>query len=152
MTKKTENPIENDKKFEFFEVTADTGYWAYGNTIEESFENAGLAMFEVMTDTKNVSQNMKKEITIMSEDKVSLLYDWLSELLFLHDTEFIFFSGFKVMITEENNEYKLTADISGEEIDYTKHNQSNEVKAVTFHLMEIQKENGVYKSRVILDL
>ena len=152
MRKKTENNLNNNKKFEFFEVTADTGYWAYGNTIEESFENAGLAMFEVMTNTANVSQIIKKEITVISEDKVSLLYDWLSELLFLHDTEFIFFSEFKVKITKEHTEYKLIAEISGEEIDYTKHNQSNEVKAVTFHLMEIQKENGIYKSRVILDI
>lgn len=149
---KTETPKENDKKFEFFEVTADTGYWAYGNTLEESFENAGLAMFEVMTNTKNVNPLIKKEITIISEDKVSLLYDWLSELLFLHDTEFIFFSEFKVEITKENNNYKIIAEIYGEEIDYNKHNQENEVKAVTFHLMEIEKENEIYKSRVILDL
>jgi SHS2 domain-containing protein len=149
---KTETFKGNNKKFEFFEVTADTGYWAYGNTLEESFENAGLAMFEVMTNTKNVNPLIKKEITIISEDKVSLLYDWLSELLFLHDTEFIFFSKFKVEITKENNEYKLIADIYGEEINYNKHNQANEVKAVTFHLMEIERENKIYKSRVILDL
>lgn len=146
------NELKKYKKFEFFEVTADTGYWAYGNTIEESFENAGLAMFEVMTNTENVSQNIKKEVTIISEDKVSLLYDWLSELLFLHDTEFIFFSRFKVEIRKYKEEYKLNAEIWGEEIDYSKHNQSNEVKAVTFHLMEIQKEDGIYKSQIILDL
>ena len=152
MTNKIKKPIKTDEKFEFFEVTADTGYWAYGNTLEESFENAGLAMFEVMTNTKNVIPLIKKEIRIISEDKISLLYDWLSELLFLHDTEFIFFSEFKVEITKENNNYQLLADVLGEEIDYNKHDQANEVKAVTFHLMEIQKENEIYKSRVILDL
>lgn len=148
----TENPMQNNKKFEFFEVTADTGYWAYGNTIEESFENAGLAMFEVMTNTQNVKPVIKKEITIISEDEVSLLYDWLSELLFLHDTEFIFFSEFKVEITRENDDYKLYGEVLGEKINYNKHNQANEVKAVTFHLMNIKNENKIYKSRVILDL
>lgn len=148
----TENPMQNNKKFEFFEVTADTGYLAYGNTIEESFENAGLAMFEVMTNTQNVKPVIKKEITIISEDEVSLLYDWLSELLFLHDTEFIFFSEFKVEITRENDDYKLYGEVLGEKINYNKHNQANEVKAVTFHLMNIKNENKIYKSRVILDL
>ncbi|MDP3034685.1 MAG: archease, partial [Methanobacteriaceae archaeon] len=86
-------------KFEFFDVTADAGFWAYGSTLEESYENAGLAMFEIMTDTTKVSPVVKKEFTIESEDKVSLLYDWLEELLFLHDVEFILFSKFKVNIS-----------------------------------------------------
>ncbi len=152
MKTNTKNSSQNMKKFKFFEVTADIGYWAYGHTIEESFENAGLAMFEVMTNTKHVSPYIQKEITILSEDTVSLLYDWLSELLFLHDTEFIFFSKFKIEISKENENYKLTAKLLGEKIDYSKHEQLNEVKAVTFHLMEIQKHNNIYKSRVILDL
>jgi archease family protein len=48
------------KKFEYFEVTADAGYWAYGSTIEEAFENAALAMFELMTDTAKVQPKKEK--------------------------------------------------------------------------------------------
>lgn len=138
-------------KFEFFDVTADAGYWAYGSSLEESFENAGLAMFEIMTDTNKVSPLIKKEFSIESEDKVSLLYDWLEELLFLHDVEFILFSKFKVGISQLEEGYKLKAEVWGDEINRELHEQRDEVKAVTFHLMEVNEENR-YNVRVILDL
>lgn len=44
-----------EKKFEFFDVTADVGIRAYGKTLEDAFENAALAMFEVMTDTSRIN-------------------------------------------------------------------------------------------------
>lgn len=138
-------------KFEFFDVTADAGFWAYGSTLEESFENAGLAMFEIMTDTDCVSPLIKKEFTIESEDKVSLLYDWLEELLFLHDVEFLLFSRFKVVISPLEEGYELKAEVWGDEINRTVHEQRDEVKAVTFHLMEVNEEPE-FKVQVILDL
>ncbi len=138
-------------KFEFFDVTADAGFWAYGSTLEESFENAGLAMFEIMTDTDCVSPLIKKEFTIESEDKVSLLYDWLEELLFLHDVEFLLFSRFKVVISPLEEGYELKAEVWGDEINRKIHEQRDEVKAVTFHLMEVNEEPE-FKVQVILDL
>ncbi|MCK9152570.1 archease [Methanobacterium alcaliphilum] len=154
MQKKKQNsiyPSKKDLKFEFFDVTADTGFWAYGSTLEESFENAGLAMFEVMTDTNRITPQDKKYVNVESEDLVSLLYDWLEELLFLHDVEFIVFSKFKVEINKVNNGYSLKGIIIGEKIDKNRHEQRSEVKAVTFHLMEVKEENG-YMVRAILDL
>ena len=147
-----ETKSENETlKFEFFDVTADAGFWAYGYTLEESFENAGLAMFEIMTDTDCVSPLIKKEFSIESEDKVSLLYDWLEELLFLHDVDFLLFSRFKVVISPLEEGYELKAEVWGDEINRTVHEQRDEVKAVTFHLMEVNEEPE-FKVQVILDL
>ena len=39
------------KKFEYFEATADIGFKAYGKTMNEAFENAGLAIFNIISDT-----------------------------------------------------------------------------------------------------
>lgn len=139
------------KRFEFFEVTADAGYWAYGHTLEEVFENAALAMFGIMTDTSLVAREEIRKIEVRSEDEVSLLYDWLDELLFLHDTEFILFSKFNVKIDETVDGFKLRGTAAGERIK-EKHEKRDEVKAVTFHLMEITSEDGLMKARVILDL
>jgi len=124
---------------------------AYGSTLEESFENAGLAMFEVMTDTSQVKPDIKKEFSIESEDLVSLLYDFLEELLFLHDVDFMLFSKFKVNIRPSKEGYSLKGEVMGEEINHDVHERRDEVKAVTFHQMEVKEEKG-YKVRVILDL
>jgi len=142
---------EMRKKFEYFEVTADAGYWAYGSTLEEAFENAALAMFELMTDTKKVSPKKEKKIKIEAEDEISLLHDWLDELLFLMDTEFLFFSKFKVNI-RKNRLYRLEGKALGDHINPNIHEIRDEVKAVTYHLMDVLRENNHYKVRVIVDL
>ena len=146
-------------KYDYFDVTADIGFYAYGKSIEEAYENAGLAMFNVITDISKVKKEESREFEIVSEDLVSLLYDYLEELLFLQDTEFLFFSDFKVNIekivdSESSNleNYKLTCFACGEEIDWNVHSPKSEVKAITFHKMCVKEDDGVFKLRAILDL
>ena len=146
-------------KYDYFDVTADIGFYAYGKSIEEAYENAGLAMFNVITDISKVKKEESREFEIVSEDLVSLLYDYLEELLFLQDTEFLFFSDFKVNIEkivddESSNleNYKLTCFACGEEIDWNVHSPKSEVKSITFHKMCVKEDNGVFKLRAILDL
>jgi len=144
--------VENtDEKFEFFDVTADAGFKSYGSTLEEAFENAALAMFEVMTDTYSIKHKIKKEIVVESEDEYALLYDWLSEFLVILDSEFIVFSKFDVKIEKNGEGYILKGTAWGEEFDSKKHEIRAEVKAVTYHLMKIKKNNG-YMVQVILDI
>ena len=58
-----------DPKFEFFDVTADVGYKAYGNSLGNAFENAAIAMFEVITDTSTIKHSVEKQIELEAEDK-----------------------------------------------------------------------------------
>lgn len=139
-----------NKRFEFFDVTADAGFKAYGDTLEEAFQNAALAMFEVMTDTNSIKPQIKRKINIESEDEYALLYDWLTEFLVILDSEFLVFSKFDVEI-EKGEQYILRAKAWGEEFDPQRHESRAEVKAVTYHLMDIKKEDG-YMVQVILDI
>ncbi|MDR2623102.1 MAG: archease [Methanobrevibacter sp.] len=142
-----------EDKYRYFDVTADIGFYSFGKTIEEGFENSGLAMFNVVTNTEKVSTDITKKIAIKSEDLVSLLYLFLEELLFLHEVDFLLFSEFKVKSIRKSNEgYELISEVKGEEIDWSKHERRSEVKAITFHLMEVKKKKEGYELRVILDL
>ncbi len=146
----------NDLKFEFFDVTADVGYRAYGNSLANAFENAAIAMFEVITDTSTVKPLIKKQIRLEAEDECAILYDWLSELLFLHDSEYLVFSKFDVKINskivEDVERYILDASAYGEEFNPSKHERRSEVKAVTYHMMDIKIENMNIILQVILDI
>jgi SHS2 domain-containing protein len=143
-------------KFEFFDVTADVGYRAYGNNLGNAFENAAIAMFEVITDTSAVKHLIEKQIELEAEDKYALFYDWLSELLFFHDAEYLVFSKFDVKIyskvDEDREIYYLVATAWGEEFDPLKHERRSEVKAVTYHMMDIKDENLNVMLQVILDI
>ena len=143
---------DNQKgKFEFFDVTADVGYKAYGDTLEEAFENAALAMFEVMTDTSKIEPKLERKIEVESEDECALLYDWLSEFLVILDVEYLVFSKFEVKIEKKDEKYFLEGIAWGEEFNPEIHESRAEVKAVTYHLMDVKKENG-YMVQVILDI
>ncbi|MCC7560853.1 MAG: archease [Methanobacterium sp.] len=140
------------KKFEFFDVTADVGFRAYGQDLNNAFGNAAQAMFEVMTDTSQVKPKVIREILVESEDEKALLYDWLSELLFIHDYEGLVFSQFTVTIQQKDPEtFNLSAVVWGEEFNQATHEVRDEVKAVTFHLMEIVKEENRCTLQVIVD-
>ena len=143
-------------KFEFFDVTADVGYKAYGNSLANAFENAAIAMFEVITDTSTVKPLIKKQIRLEAEDECAILYDWLSELLFVHDTEYLVFSKFDIKIDSKLDgdieRYILDASAFGEEFDPSKHERRSEVKAVTYHMMDIKIKNLNIILQVILDI
>ena len=136
------------KKYEYFNTTADIGLKAYGETLTEAFENAGLAIFNIISDTDGIDAVREIEFEITSEDEVSLLYDYLEELLFYHETEFMLFSEFIVEIDEN---LTLKAKIRGDEINWNKHERKSEIKAITFHKMAIRKDDGVCL-RAIVDL
>lgn len=136
------------KRYEYFEATADIGLRAYGKDLNEAFENAGLAIFNIISDTSNVDALKEIEFEITSEDEVSLLYDYLEELLFYHEIEFMLFSQFHVEIDDNLH---LKAKIKGEEIDWDKHERKTEIKAITFHKMDIKKMDSV-ELQAIVDL
>ena len=136
------------KQYEYFDVTADIGFKAYGKTLNEAFENAGLAIFNIISDTSNISPLTEFEFEITSEDEVSLLYDYLEELLFYHEVEFMLFSQFDVVIDDNLH---LKAKIKGESINWDKHERKTEIKAITFHEMSVRKANHV-ELQAIVDL
>lgn len=136
------------KKYEYFEATADVGLKAYGKDLNEAFENAGLAIFNIISDTSGIEALKEIEFEVTSEDEVSLLYDYLEELLFYHEVEFMLFSEFHVEIDDD---FHLKAKIIGEEINWDKHERKTEIKAITFHKMDVKKTSHV-ELQAIVDL
>jgi SHS2 domain-containing protein len=134
------------KSYEYFEATADIGLKAYGNDIEEAFENAGLAIFNIISDTSGIEPVNEITFEVTSEDEVSLLYDYLEELLFFHEVEFMLFSEFHVEIDED---FRLKAAIRGEAIDWDRHERKTEIKAITFHEMKVEKSEHVTVQAIV---
>ncbi|RLI28577.1 archease [Candidatus Bathyarchaeota archaeon] len=140
-------------RFKFLPHMSDVFIEAYGSTLEEAFENAALAMFEVMTDTSKVEPSMEESVEADGFDEQSLLYNWLEKLLVLFETRMMLCSKFKVEKIEcEGEEYRLKAKVWGEEFDPGKHEQRVGVKAVTYHMMSIEEKDGRWVLRFILDI
>ncbi|MDO5823602.1 archease [Methanobrevibacter sp.] len=136
------------KQFEYFDVTADIGFKAYGENLSEAFENAGLAIFNIISNTCDVKPSKEISFEITSQDNVAMLYDFLEELLFYHEVDFMLFSEFDVEIYEN---FRLKATIKGESFDFSKHERKSEIKAITFHKMEVSDTNPA-RVQAIVDL
>ncbi|NJE08789.1 archease [Thermococcus sp. M39] len=141
------------RKWEHYEHTADIGIRGYGRTLEEAFENVAMALFDVMVDVRKVEPKEVREIEVSGEDLYALLYNFLEELLILHDTEGLVFSDFEVKIEKTEEGYKLKAKAYGEPLDYGKHEPKEEVKAITYHDMKIEQlEDGTWIAQLVPDL
>jgi len=137
------------KRFEVLDHTADIGLVVYGENLKALFENAGEAFFHLITDLRKVRRRVERRIKIGGESLDRLMVDWLSELLYLHDVENLLFKGFKV---ESIGEDGLMAVVKGEPFQQRIHVIKTEVKAVTYHRIEVRQEKGGWKAQVILDL
>ncbi|QKQ99949.1 archease [Metallosphaera tengchongensis] len=134
-------------KFEFFDHTADIGVRAFGRTLEEAFENAALAVFEIMTDTSKIEPKREISIEVDGYDLENLLYRWIESLIVYYDTELLIFNQFKVKI----NGLHLTAKVYGEKFDESRHERRTVVKAMTYHEMSI-KENSEVEITFVVDI
>jgi SHS2 domain-containing protein len=145
--------LNDDKGYEFLEHTADAYIAAYGRDLAEAFENAAVAMFDVMTEVKTVNPRLQDSVTAEGEDEYSLLYSWLEALLIKSETDQMLYSKFKILeIARTASGLRLEARIWGEKFDPKKHLQKVGVKAVTYHRMEILKEPGRVTLKFILDI
>ncbi len=132
-------------------ATSDVAIEARGDTLEELFRASATATFEVMVDTKDVQPEIKKELHLENQEIDKLLFDWLAEIIYLKDSEFMVFSKFDIEI-KKNSNYLLNATIFGEEINQSRHELRCDVKAITYHLFDVSKKEGRWTARFILDI
>lgn len=132
--------------------TADVYLEVYAPNLDQAFEEAGVALFEVMTDTSKVSAKLTHRFRIDAEDLHSLLFDYVRELLYLVDAEEYLFSEFKVRIRKIKGTYTLSAIVKGEKIDRGRHLTKTEIKAPTYAQMEIIESEKEVILRFVVDI
>jgi len=136
------------KAFEFFEHTADIGVHAYGRTLEELFINAARALYEVQGRFDLADRRMlKAELAANSLDE--LLVRWLSELLYHLSAAGVCFTHFRLQFTGEQ---KLTVQMEGGAVDFSRSEVFEEVKAITYHQLSVKQTTDGWMATVIFDV
>jgi len=148
-----EDRIVPPVKFEYLDHTADVQIHSWGENLEEAFEQSAVAMFGYMTemDTVQIKETFDVEVT-EAGDLLSLLYQFLDELLFAFCAD-PFFIARKVKIIEFDKEnFTIKARAFGETFDLNKHPQGTEVKAITYSNMQVHDNAGKAEVFVIIDI
>jgi len=133
--------------FEELEHTADFLFKCRGNTKDELFSETASAMFSVMFENRN-QKNIRTEIELSSDSSENLLLDFLSELLFISETENLVFSEAQVRI--KNN--SLNALILGDKFNLEQHSGGTEIKGISRSGINIRKISGMYEICIIFDV
>jgi len=135
-------------KYKFIEdLTSDVMFEARGKTLNELFENAALAMFDVICKVDKIKANKKIKVELKAGNLDDLMFQWLQHLIALVDIEEMFFSKFEVEEISDNN---LVGYVYGEEISPAKGNTV--VKSVTNYGFKLWKEKNKYFVTVSLDI
>jgi len=136
--------------YSYFEVTADEGIVARGESIAEMLSNAAKATFGIMVRLEGVEPRETLEFEFTSPSLEELLLDFLTQLLALKDIHSMFFSEFDVEVEEGREGFKLRCRARGEGF-RARHEVFTEVKAITYHNMEVKK-NRLWEARFVVDV
>jgi SHS2 domain-containing protein len=123
-------------KYEQLEHTADVMVKAYGKDLDECFGNAAYALFNTMVDATTIVPTEEIDFVAEGHDYESLLYNFLSEFLFVHDVTRLVLCEFDVHITD----FKIKCKARGERLDLEKHRPKTEIKAITYHMLAVDPE------------
>jgi len=140
------------KEFEIIDHTADIGIVAYGKTKREVFINAAKGMFEIIAgEDRDLKENFYDKIKLEAKSLEDLLIAWLNELLYISEVKLAILNKFKI---KELSDVQIKAEVGGTKINHLSVRIKREVKAVTYHRLEIKKdeESGLWRAQVIFDI
>ncbi|PYJ72920.1 MAG: archease [Verrucomicrobia bacterium] len=133
--------------------TADIAFEATGRDLPELFTAAADATMNVMIDNLNAIEPRETRQIELSNEKIDmLLFDFLQELIYFKDAERLLLRIREVQIDEKEDAYSLNATAAGESLDPARHRQRADVKAVTLHNFQVERIDGGWKARVLLDI
>jgi SHS2 domain-containing protein len=139
--------------FEEIDHTGDLGVRVTADTLPRLFERAAEGTFRVLTDLEDVRPAVASSVEVRASDREALMVRWLSELNFRHTAHRQLYGAFAVSSVEaRNGEWVLEATVRGEPIDPARHVVHTEIKAVTFHGLEVQATDDGWTGQVIFDM
>ena len=140
--------------FEFREHTADVQVRSWGSSLEEAFSQTAYSLMSTITpNLKKIIPEVEREIIVEAEDKEALLFDFLSEFLYIFDVDELVFNQIYVSKIEKfNDNFKLQATLKGEKFDLNKHEIGIEVKAITYSFLNIEEKHESTIIDIVYDI
>ncbi|UCD00439.1 MAG: archease [Promethearchaeota archaeon] len=140
--------------YKFLDHTADVSVEIRGRNLEEAFEQTVYSLMETITpNLELISPEIERVITIGAEDKEALLFDFLTEFLYLFDVDQLVFNNIEIKpIRKDQEKYYLKAIAKGEKFNRNKHELGSEVKAITYSFMNIEEKKNKVKINIVFDI
>jgi len=139
-------------KYEYLDHTADVQLHAWGDNLQECFEQVAVAMFGYMTEIDKVEKRGYMDLEASGSDNSNLLYNYLDELLYSFCVEPNFIASKVEILNFDKVNFSIKCRAYGEPFDIAKHPQGTEVKAITYSNMQVWDEPDHHEIFVIIDI
>lgn len=133
---------------------ADAAFEATGDSPSELFQAASQALIDTLANPFTIAPRWERAITRRDPDLSALLFDWLSDLVYLKDAEGVVFHEARVTLTRDviSREWQLNATLTGAPVNPVSQELHADVKGVTKHLYHLTQEGTRWTARVVLDI
>ena len=138
-----------DKPYNIIDHTADIGLHVFGGDPAELFRNAARALTDVITDHRSVVAAKSLNLSVTGLDWPDLMVNWLRELLYLWSGEDLLVASVEVT---RINVQKIAAVAWVEPYSPERHRIHQEVKAVTYHQIDVSEHLTGWEAKIILDV
>jgi SHS2 domain-containing protein len=135
--------------FTLLDHTADLGIIVSGKDLTNLFEGAAQSMIQIMVRAKPAKKTKALKLTVSGEDLADLMVRWLGEILYL-------FEGENEVVTavhiDSISPSHLDASLETVPFDLDLHEMLCEIKAVTYHQIEVAKKDDHWEAKIIFDV
>ena len=137
------------KNYEILEHTADIGIRVKASDLAGLFKNAGLAITDISAEKQKTQYPEKHKIVITqrADNLEELFVNWLNELLSAGAVESLIFEDIQI---NQVNENFIDAIAIGSDI--RNYRVNTEIKAATYHQLQVQKTGSLWQAEVIFDV
>jgi SHS2 domain-containing protein len=136
-------------RYRLLDHVADLGVEIWAPTLEDLFVEGARALFDLIGTLDATRGRIAETIVIKGEDIEDLLRAWLSEILFRCVAQGKVFCDFQVLSLDSQ---RVKARARGEPFDPARHSFEREIKAVTYHGLEVRQGPEGWRAAVILDV
>ena len=133
---------EEGRRYDIVEVTADVAIRARGSSLSHLYANAAWGMYDLICDTATVEPRRTWKVSITSQDLEGLMVDFLTDLLVLFETEGALAAEVEVDMPTGCQPWCLDATVRGEAFEAGRHDLLHDIKAVTYHTLEVRPDEG----------
>lgn len=140
--------LDSNKYYEILEHTADIGIKITGNSITEIFWKAIHATADLLSGGIEIQPVIERGFSAEEENMKTALVSILEEIIYFFEKELFLPSVCSVNI--ENDLYKI--NLKGNFVTAEDIKNGTEIKAVTYHQLEIKEVGDEYQATVIFDI
>ena len=138
-----------EPSFELFDHTADMGIRVQAATLPELPAPAGEGLYAVIGGLVAGQVAAPVTVDLRGDDPAVLLRDYLNELLILFDRDQRRATSLDVAVFDDR---RLAATVRTAHLDRDRSAYTREVKAITYHELDIRSIPGGYEATVIVDI